>query len=248
MYRYFEEEFAFIDLDSSVQCKDWMEAWIFTIPGEQRFEEMDDTFCPCLDSLKAFGDGLEEVLNCIPVTFHQLTMLDLYEQICYDSLVPNHECLNDIGFIAVQLGAENYTAASACYSAIDLASSLTDLSENLQDNMCDCLVPMFSSTIPFDDYMFNALACVGEEFSMDICDCKDYTGTECFEIPYVKTKKVPGRHYHSVPTTNAVTINLSTSFTSESAWKIVILVELPLFGSFSILGFFLRRRKRRINE
>jgi len=249
MYRYFEEEFALIDLGTSVYCKTWMEDWVFTIPGEQRFEEMDDTFCPCLDALKGFGVSLESVLDCIPVTFHQLTMLELYDQICYDQLIPNHQCLNYIGYVAVQLGEKNYTAGSTCYSAIDLASSLTVLSDNLQDLMCDCFVPLFSGEIPFDDTVYNALSCVGEEFAMDICDCQDYAGTDCFEIPYVKTNHKPsGHHYKTVSTSILATTTLTTSISSESSWKTVTVVEIPLFGAFSILGFFLRRRKRRINE
>jgi len=247
MYRYFEEDFSFIDLESSVSCKKWMESWVFTIPGEQRFEEMDDSFCPCLDALKAFGSGLDSILDCIPVTFHQLTMLDLYDQICYDPLVPNHECLNYIGYVAIQLGQENYTAGSSCYSAIDLASVLTSQSDNLKDLMCDCLVPLFSSSVPFDDSVFNALSCVGDEFSMDLCECQDYKGDDCFAIPYVKENKAYGRPYRTVSTSTMVTTTFSTSSTSESSWKIVSLVEIPLFGSFSLLAFFLRRRKQRIN-
>jgi len=115
--------------------------------------------------------------------------------------------------------------------------------------MCDCFVPLFSGEIPFDDTVYNALSCVGEEFAMDICDCQDYAGTDCFEIPYVKTNHKPsGHHYKTVSTSILATTTLTTSISSESSWKTVTVVEIPLFGAFSILGFFLRRRKRRINE
>jgi len=234
MYRYFEENLSFVDLETSVTCKDWMESWIFTIPGEQRFEEMDATFCPCLDSLKGLGDELDSILDCIPVTFHQLTMLELYNQICYDPLIGNTECLQSIGYVAVQLAVTNYTAASSCYSAIDLSVSLTTLSDNLKDLMCDCIVTLYSGPIKIDESVTEAVACIGDEFSMNVCDCSDYKGMECYAIP------------DSIPVN--VEADLESYIVISSTWKVLTLVEITLFCSFSILAYFLRRRKRRINS
>jgi len=233
MYRYFEEELSFTDLEASAMCKDWMESWIFTVPGEQRFEEMDSTFCPCLDRLKGTGEELETILNCIPVTFHQLTMLELYNQICYDPLVGNADCLQSIGYVAVQLAVTNYTAASSCYSAIELSSSLTTLSDNLKDLMCDCIVPLYSSAIPIDKTVADAVACVGDEFALNVCDCPNYIGRTCHTIP------------------SSISYNVEVEFDSyvhtSKPWTLFALIEITLFCSFSILAYFLRRRKRRIN-
>lgn len=240
MYRYFEEELAFINLRSSVLCKNWMENWIFTIPGEQRFENMDDTFCPCLDALKNIGYGFDSILDCIPVTFHQLTMLDLYNQICYDPLMLNSRCMNSIGYIAIQLGETNYTAASSCYSAIELASSQNTLSDNLEDIMCDCFVPLYSS-IKVDHHFLEAVNCVGDDFAINICDCPDYNGTECFVI---------GGENSGAISTHIKGLTLSTSRwkTSTSTWKTLTFLEIPLVCSFSILAYVLQRRKSRKNS
>jgi len=230
MYRYFEEELAFIDLETSAICKDWMESWTFTVPGEQRFEEMDSTFCPCLDRLKGLRLELDSILNCIPVTFHQLTMLELYNQICYDPLIANTDCLQGIGYVAVQLAVTNYTAASSCYSAIDLSSSLIYLSDNLKDLMCDCIVPLYTSAIPFDETVADAMACVGDEFSLNVCDCPDYTGMTCYSIPNLISVNVE--------------VELDSYIATSSSWKVLTFVEIALFCSFLILAYFLRRRKR----
>jgi len=183
MYRYFEEELSLIDLETSVLCKDMMEGWVFSVPETTRFEWMEDTFCPCLDALKAIGDEFDSILDCISVTFHQLTMLDLYNQICYDKLIANTACLNSIGWVAVQLAAKNYTSASSCYSAIELSSTMTTLSENLEELMCQCFVPLFSGAISIDVNVEAAIECIGDEFAMNVCDCPDYVGTECYGIP-----------------------------------------------------------------
>jgi len=114
MYSYFEIEFAQIYLEGSVICKKWMEEWIFTVPGEQRFEYMATSFCPCLGALKGTGYDLDSILDCIPVTFHQLTMRDKYEQICYDPYITNVACLNSIAYASIELAVSNYTAAAMC--------------------------------------------------------------------------------------------------------------------------------------
>jgi len=234
IYRYFEEELSFTDLEASNICKDWMESWIFTVPGEQRFENMDSTFCPCLDRLKGTGDELESILNCIPVTFHQLTMLEVYNQICYDPLVGNADCLQNIGYVAVQLAVTNYTAASSCYSAIDLSSSLTTLTDNLKDLMCDCIVPLYSSAIPIDKTVADAVDCVGDEFALNVCDCPNYIGRTCHAIPR--------------PISFSVEVERDSYVHTSSQWTVFALIEIILFCSFSILAYFLRRRKRRINS
>jgi len=237
MYRYFEEELAFIDLETSVICKDWMEAWVFTTPGDgQRIEEMDDTFCPCLDSLKGIGDNLDSILDCIPVTFHQQTMVDLYNQICYDKIIHNTDCLNRIGYVAVQLAEKNYTAATSCYSAIDLSSSLTSLSDNLKDLMCDCLTPLYSGLLAIDDNVRDAVGCIGDEFAINVCDCPDYTGTECYGVPS-----------SSIASQNVVS-EFQIYSISTATWKIVTLVEIPLFCTFLLLTYFMQKRKRKINS
>jgi len=191
---------------------------------------MGSTFCPCLDRLKGIGDELESILNCIPVTFHQLTMLELYNQICYDPLVRNAHCLERIGYVAVQLAVTNYTAASSCYSAIELSSSLTTLTDNLKDLMCDCIVPLYSSAIPMDKTVADAVNCVGDEFALNVCDCPNYTGRTCYATP------------SSIPFNAEV--ELDSYVHTSSSWTVFAFVEITLFCTFSILAYFLRRRKR----
>merc|ERR1719419_508645 len=125
-------------LEGSVACKTWMEDWIFTVPGEQRFEDMSDTFCPCLEYLRATGYQDDSILDCVPITFHQLTMVEMYDQICYDAKIANAQCLNYISYGSIRLANTNYTAGSLCWGAVELAIGL-ELSENLLTLMCNCL-------------------------------------------------------------------------------------------------------------
>merc|ERR1719419_1757376 len=108
-----------------------MEEWIFTVPGEQRFEDMSDSFCPCLSYLRGTGNEDDSILDCVPITFHQLSMVESYDQICFDAKVANTECLNFVSYASIRLANTNYTAASICWGAVDLASGLDTITDNL---------------------------------------------------------------------------------------------------------------------
>jgi len=175
MYEYFDEVFSHIDLEGSKICKEWLETWIFTIPGEARFEEYEDLVCPCMNALRANCDGCDEILDCIPVTFHQLTIKETYEQVCYNPAIKNRNCLNWINWIAVKFAAEEFMTTTVCYSAMELAISGLPMSRNLKLLMCSCIgrvAEMFYD----DPYITYALACIPEEFSLDMAECPGYSG------------------------------------------------------------------------
>jgi len=175
MYKYFEEEYSQIDLEGAVTCKDWMEAWIFTTPDDhQLLEDMTDSFCPCMETLRGHCDGCDWVLNCDPITFHQLTMLEAFDKLCNDVHLENRDCINQIGYIAIELGTLNFTAATMCYSAMDLGSTLSNLTDNLKDLMCGCLGPavtLLSDDTYQSDNFQTALACIDDAFAMNMKQC-----------------------------------------------------------------------------
>jgi len=242
MYIWFEKVFSKVNLDGSVACKDWMEAWIFTIPGEQRFEFMEDTFCPCLDYLKAVGEDYQTILDCIPVTFHQLTMLDLYNEICYDPLIQNVDCLNFIGYSAIQLGAKNYTAASLCYGAVELSSSLDSMTDNLHTLSCDCIVPLYNDNYTLGDTMLSALDCVNEYFTFEITSCENYDKNT---IDYVDRYESDESHKRSAGVVSGSSFSTSLLSTSTS-WETVTIIETPLSVVLFMSAIYLQRRKMKL--
>jgi len=246
MYVWFEKVYSKVNLDGAVTCKAWMEDWIFTVPGEQRFEFMEDTFCPCLDYLKGTGEDFENILDCIPVTFHQLSMLDLYNQICYDPLVTNHACLNFIGYGAIRLGSVNYTAASLCYGAVELASSLYTMNDNLQTLMCDCAIPLYDN-VDLDEPIVRAIECVTEYFTFDVTDCPDYGGDA------TDNKKDMDIEHAQDATTNTIDnvkvgFFSTISFNSLSSWEIITIIEISFCVLLSISAIYLQTRKTKLNR
>jgi len=236
MYNFFETEYSKINLDGSVACKDWMEKWIFTVPGEQRFEYMTGSFCPCMDYLKGSGPDYDAILDCIPVTFHQLSMRDLYEQLCYDPVVYNHECLNCIGYGAIKLGVVNYTAASLCYSAIEIASGLDNIDPNLNTLMCDCMVPLYDDDFDMGEVTIDAVSCVNEYFNFNVEDCPAYTDDSDDSTTTAKVK---------FPVQSSFS---STWFSSTSAsWKTVTIIELPFSILLLVSACYLQSRKTKLN-
>jgi len=240
MYSWFETEYSQINLEGSVACKDWMEAWIFTIPGEQRFEWMTDTFCPCLSYLKGTAHDLDNVMDCIPVTFHQLSMKTIYEQLCYDPLVSNFECLNYINYGTIMLGSENYTAAALCYGAIELASSLDTITDNLGDLMCDCAVPLYENNFESEPMVVKALDCVTTYFDFDVESCPAYDSgsSDAGDSIEEDNNVMNGKHG-----------SFSTSlFSGTTTWETITIVEIPI--SIVLIGsaYYLRERKAKLNK
>jgi len=232
MYRYFEVEYSKKSLEGSVACKNWMEEWVFSVPGEQRFEEMSDTFCPCLDYLKVTGD--ESILDCIPVTFHQLTMVEVYDQICFDVKIANLECLNYISYGSIRLANTNYTAGSLCWGAVELASGLDSISDNLLTLMCDCLVPVYDDDYDYGDTTMEAIKCLLDyyrDFELGMCPNYDDRGTV-----HVSPKLLP-----TVKSFNTVSLG------SESVWKQTAIIEIPVCLILVTTAFFLQRRKSKLN-
>jgi len=184
MYRYFEEDYSQIDLEGSALCKDWMEQWIFVTPDDHvLLEDMTATFCPCLEAVRGHCDGCEFALDCVPVTFHQLSMLDAFDKLCNDDRIKKRDCINYISYIGIELGTLNFTAATMCYSAMDLGNTLSDLSSNLKSLLCGCVGPavtLLSDDSYQSDNIDLALSCIDEAFSMDLQDCPSdvYDGDE----------------------------------------------------------------------
>jgi len=228
MYLYFENDYSKISLEGSVACKDWMEAWVFTVPGEQRFEAMDDSFCPCMDYLKGTGD--DAILDCIPVTFHQLGMRELYEQICYDSLISNVECLNYFGYGSIELGVVNYTAASMCYAAVELGAGLDEMNDNMKTLTCDCIVPCYDDDFDMGDTIGDGMECLLVDFDISVADCPNYR----FYVDPSETSF------------NEVSFDVSLS-NSESTWKTLAIVEMPLCALLILSGLYLQKRKTKLN-
>jgi len=239
MYHYFEEDYSQINLNGSVACKTWMEAWIFTEPGDIRFEAMDDTFCPCLDYLK--GTGHDWVLDCIPVTFHQLSMKDLYEQICYDSYIYNWNCLNYIGYSAIELGADNYTASSLCYGALDLGSGMDHMNDNLNTLLCDCLVPVYNFS--GGDTMGKALSCLTDKFDINVEDCENYPSSDDSS-----SSSDESTWYAKNSKSEEVNMNFNTAQTiTESLWESVAAIEIVFCVVLILSASYLHRRKSKLN-
>jgi len=247
MYTWFELDYAQINLDGSIICKDWMEQWIFTEPGEQRFEYMADSFCPCLGTLKGTGYDHDSILDCIPVTFHQLTMLDLYEQICYDTYVANVDCLNYMAYGTIELAVQNYTAAALCWAAVELSGGLDDISDNLMTLMCDCLVPMYSVNYTLDDTTGDGLTCVYGEFDLDVSTCPNYAGESLNEdgsmgdFMTVSAATSIEEHPERYGTFD------SSSSSVESAWRTAAIIEIPICAILALSAFFLHRWKIKIS-
>jgi len=266
MYKYLEEEYSQIDLEGSVTCKNWVEAWIFTTPDDkQLLEDMTDSFCPCMETLRGHCDGCDWVLNCAPITFHQLTMLEAFDRLCNDDKLENRDCINEIGYVAIELGTLNFTAASMCYSAMDLGSSLSNLTDNLQDLMCGCLGPAYT-LLQDDDYQhenfLNALSCIDDTFSMNLADCSNelYDG-DSYWVP-VSTNFVPSK----VLTSDAATkidieeielTEISSSASNEiknvefsvdywdssSVWKPITIAEVVALICLSASAFGLNQKR-----
>jgi len=241
MYTWFETDYSQINLEGSVACKDWMEAWIFTVPGEQRFEYMQDSFCPCLTYLKGTGHDLDNILDCIPVTFHQLSMKTIYEELCYDPLVSNFECLNYINYGAIMLGYENYTAAALCYAAVELASSLDTITDNLGTLMCECAVPIFNGGYEADNMVIKALACVTTYFPFDVESCPEYDSGSSDDADYREDSYSGKGHYEGSFSSNSV-------FSDASTWEIVTIVEIPFSIILMGLAYYLRERKKKLEK
>lgn len=188
MYKYFEEEYSQIDLTGSQLCKEWMEEWIFVTPDDHvLLEDMTTWMCPCLEALRGHCDGCDHALNCVPVTFHQLTMLEAFDMLCNDDKLDKRDCLNYIGYMAIELGTNNFTASTMCYSAIDLGYKLDHMTANLKGLMCGCLGPAVT-LLSDDSYQTDnfdlALSCISDEFSMDLADCpSDLYDGDSYWIP-----------------------------------------------------------------
>jgi len=233
IYTYFEVEYSKKNLEGSVACKDWMEEWIFTIPGEQRFEDMGDSFCPCLDYLKGTGFEDYSVLNCIPITFHQLTMVEIYDQICYDPKIANVECFNYVSYASIRLGSWNYTAASLCWGAVELASGLDVLTRNLQTLICDCVVATKDDGYSYEQPTLYALQCLYTRYeNFHISSCPNYVDGEATNMIV------------SQPVSSTFD---SVSSNSESVWKTAAIVEFSASAILATTAFFLQRRKSNLN-
>lgn len=274
MYRYFEEEYSQIDLTGSVTCKSWMESWIFTTPDDKvLLEDMYESFCPCLESLRGHCDGCDHALNCIPITFHEMTMLEAFDQVCFDQLILNRDCLNYIGYIAIEVGTQNFTAASMCYSAIELSANLYSLTDNLKDLMCGCLGPA-ATLLSDDSYQSSnfelALTCIDDAFAMDLADCPEelYDG-DSYTVPVSKTSDinvymigervemdeseisitgdkevVTDEGTENFALTKTVRFSSMNNGDSSSAWKTVSIVEVVALVVLSISAIMLQRSKK----
>jgi len=250
MYKYFEVEYSKKSLEGSVACKNWMEEWIFTVPGEQRFEDMENTFCPCLEYLKGTGSEDVSILDCIPITFHQLTMVELYDQICYDPIVANKDCLNYISYGSIRLAAVNYTAASMCWGAVELAAGIESLSLNLFTLICDCVVPLKDDDYYYEETTIYALECMKlyyEDFA--ITECPGYNNSEISddessddESSDAETDSLDAEVF-LITTGDFGTMSLS----SKSVWKATSIIEISVSAILVTTAFFLQRRKSRLN-
>jgi len=264
MYRYFEEDYSKIDLDGSEICKDWIEAWIFTTPDDhQLLEDMTETFCPCLETVRGHCDGCDHALNCIPITFHQLTLLEAFDMLCNDDKMKKRDCINYIGYIGIELGTLNFTAASMCYSAMDLGNKLTELTSNLKALMCECLGPAIT-LLSYDTYQSDnfelALSCINEEFAMDLTECpSDLYDGDSFQVPITTDYELEAaiiyadvkvdessttgtiRESAASPTRNA---QFSTDYwDSSSTWKSITIAEVVAVVFLSGSAFFMNRRR-----
>lgn len=273
MYKYFEEEYALIDLEGSVTCKNWMESWIFTTPDDhQLLEDMTDSFCPCMETLRGHCDGCDWVLNCEPITFHQLTMLEAFDKLCNDDKLQNRDCINYIGYIAIELGTLNFTAATMCYSAMDLSYTLTELTGNLKDLMCGCLGPavtLLSDDTFQSDNFDTALGCIDDAFSMDLADCpSDLYDGDSYVVPVsnnvepepapqtfseaalpvdisdVELTETSGSDSHA-----SETVEFSVDYwESSSAWKSITIVEVVALLVLSGSAFGLNKKRVKIQR
>jgi len=271
MYKYFEEEYALIDLEGSVTCKNWMESWIFTTPDDhQLLEDMTDSFCPCMETLRGHCDGCDWVLNCEPITFHQLTMLEAFDKLCNDDKLQNRDCINYIGYIAIELGTLNFTAATMCYSAMDLSYTLTELTGNLKDLMCGCLGPavtLLSDDTFQSDNFDTALGCIDDAFSMDLADCpSDLYDGDSYVVPVsnnVEPEPAPQTFSEAALPVDIVeltetsgsdshaseTVEFSVDYwESSSAWKSITIVEVVALLVLSGSAFGLNKKRVKIQR
>jgi len=200
---------------------------------------MENTFCPCLDYLKSVGEHYQTILDCIPVTFHQLSMLDLYNEICYDPLIQNVDCLNFIGYGAIQLGVVNYTAASLCYGAVELSGSLDQMTDNLHTLTCDCIVPLYNDNITMGDAMLNALDCVNQYYTFDVTKCENYQDSTIDMIDRYENDESKKNSAGMISGSRFSTSSESTS----ASWETITIVEAPFSILLIISAIYLQRRK-----